>query len=106
MPPVSVVLAADKDRYIDGLIQYRDGDLDDQRAPGPSGRHRRGSDRRDRAKQVPTAVAVDQLVDAIARGKRQGCSTSSPNSKQGHRVRNRLVAEKLSYVKGWTDAPT
>lgn len=29
VPPISVVLAAKKDRYIDGLIQYRDGDLDE-----------------------------------------------------------------------------
>lgn len=29
VPPISVVLAANKDRYIDGLIQYRDGDLDE-----------------------------------------------------------------------------
>ncbi len=29
VPPISVVLAANKDRYIDGLTQYRDGDLDD-----------------------------------------------------------------------------
>lgn len=29
VPPVSVVLAARKDRYIDGLIQYRNGDLDE-----------------------------------------------------------------------------
>jgi Fic family protein len=28
VPPISVVLAANKDRYIDGLIQYRDGDLE------------------------------------------------------------------------------
>jgi Fic family protein len=28
-PPVSVGLAAGKDRYIDGLIQYRGGDLDE-----------------------------------------------------------------------------
>lgn len=29
VPPISVVLAANKDRYIDGLTKYRDGDLDD-----------------------------------------------------------------------------
>lgn len=29
VPPISVVLAANKDRYIDGLIQYRDGDLEE-----------------------------------------------------------------------------
>ena len=29
VPPISVVLAANKDRYIDGLTQYRDGDLDE-----------------------------------------------------------------------------
>jgi Fic family protein len=28
VPPISVVLAANKDRYIDGLTQYRHGDLD------------------------------------------------------------------------------
>ena len=29
VPPISVVLAAYRDRYIDGLSQYRDGDLDE-----------------------------------------------------------------------------
>lgn len=29
VPPISVVLAANKGRYIDGLTQYRDGDLDE-----------------------------------------------------------------------------
>lgn len=29
IPPISVVLSANKDRYIDGLTQYRDGDLED-----------------------------------------------------------------------------
>ncbi|HVE45943.1 MAG TPA: Fic family protein [Acidimicrobiales bacterium] len=29
VPPISVVLAANKDRYIDELTQYRDGDLED-----------------------------------------------------------------------------
>lgn len=29
VPPISVVLAANKDRYIDGLTQYRDGHLDE-----------------------------------------------------------------------------
>lgn len=29
VPPISVVLAANKDRYIDGLTQYRDGKLDE-----------------------------------------------------------------------------
>jgi Fic family protein len=29
VPPMSVILAANKDRYIDGLTRYRDGDLDE-----------------------------------------------------------------------------
>lgn len=43
---MSVVLAAKKDRYIDGLIQYRDGYLVTGRS------------------KSSTTVAVDQLVDA------------------------------------------